>query len=396
VFYRIHLGLEDKTPVSAWESTNIESNGTQGITKPIMKKAVVITGMGWISSLGLNPQMNWEALLTKKNGIHKIHARLLKNFNTENLNIHPRDRRIMRKHSYMLIKCCRDAFHHSQLETSGIPGEDIGLFVGTGMIDYEIKDLLPAAALSKDPDGTFSYNIFFGRGYQTIFPLWPLSMINNICCCQAAIDLGIRGENAVYAPHADSCVQAVAEACNSLLEHRSKVVLVGGVSENGSLVSLTKASHSLRHTGSYLGEGCGILTLELLSQVKKRHIPPWGCISGYGFSFGKDEAQNGPTVRAYSQSMEHALSKAALRPSEIDLIMTQGNDSAGHRHNEKEAIHHVFTRSYDKVNIYSSKNVLGDTLAAAPAIDLCIGTYILRSGRIPEGQCASLILEKIT
>ncbi|MBI4847862.1 MAG: hypothetical protein HY808_04690 [Nitrospirae bacterium] len=422
-----------------------------------MKDKVVITGFGLVSSLGPNASETWDALLSGKSGAAQVPE-----LNPAELGIHPRDARIMDKHAHMLLKSSQDSFRHSRLDTSSIPKDDIGFFAGMGMVDYNIDDLLPAVVKSLDAHGSLDYDAFYSGAFQEIYPLWPLSMLNNISFCQAAINLGIKGESAVFSPHADSGAQAIMEGLNTIIEKKAQAVLAGGVSEKSSPLSLARASLSGilntssennpplkkgaaggffdeplcrpfggNRTGTILGEGCGVVTLELLSSAKKRQVPYFAAITGYASAFGKSDEYNCPASAAISNAMEQALIKAGLAPSDIDLIIAHGDGTRMGDANEIEAIHHTFSDCINKVNVFSSKGALGHMLAGAPAVDIILGTYILENGIIPavhnslppdknirfnlvnkgplkttikrivvnsfsyEGQCASLIIEAL-
>ncbi len=308
-----------------------------------MKDNIVITGTGLVSSLGNTASNTWNALLSGSCGIRLIdtfnpdgfesqHAALAEKLSTEELNIHPRDSRIMDKHSYMLIKASRDAFSHAKLDSGIVPSEGIGYFAGMGMIDYNTEDLLPSVLKSLDANGELDLDDFFSHAYREIHPLWPLSMLNNISFCQVAIDLGIKGENTVFSPHADSGMHAVIEAYNSIAENKSRVALAGGVSEKVSPLSIARGLLSgllnkggsscmpfgKNRNGSLLGEGCGIITLEMQSSADQRKIPALASVTGYGSSFELNSESACPTARAISRSMEDALKHAKLKTSDID------------------------------------------------------------------------------
>ncbi len=434
-----------------------------------MDDGVVITGTGIVCSLGNSMSDVWKALLSNKCGIRPIEGFDAQGFDCRmaaqvnltpsDLNIHPRDARIMDKHSLMLMKCSRDAFKESKLGTASIAGEDIGFFAGMGMVDYKIEDLLPAVSRSLDRQGNLNYNAFFSKGYQEIYPLWPLSMLNNISFCQVAIDLGVKGENTVFSPHSDSGMQAIAEAAKTVIDKKAKVALAGGVSEKVSPMSLARASlvgilntgnknPSLKkgdirgfldgmlcrpfgedRKGTILGEGCGIVALELYSSVKERDVPCLAVLTGYGFAFGISEESHCPTVSAMSRAMKLAINNAKINPSDIDVIIAHGDGTYLGDENEIEAIHRVFAGCIDKVNVFSSKGALGHLLSGASAVDVILGIQMLQNGIIPavsnaaqpdksikfnlvkepvkanvtrvlinsfsyEGQCASLIIEK--
>lgn len=427
-----------------------------------MDDSVVITGTGMVCSLGLSASETWDALLAGKHGISRIEGFDTRGFDCQMaaqvnglgpsvLDIHPRDARIMDKHSYMLMKSSRDAFKQSNLNKVPIPSKDIGFFAGVGMVDYKTEDLIPAILKSLSPQGgiDIDYDVFFSEGYREIFPLWPLSMLNNISFCQVAIDLGIKGENTVFSPHADSGVQAIAEAVKTLLDKKVQAVLTGGVSEKVSALSMARASLSgilntsdnsaemmcrpfgKGRNGTVLGEGCGILTLELRSSAEERHVTCLAMITGFGFAFEISEKFNYPTARAISRSMEEAIVSTELKPSDINVIIAHGDGTRTGDKNEIDAIHQVFSECIDKLHVFSSKAALGHLFAGAPAVDTILGIYMLKHGIIPavhnsqpsednimfnlaskeplrvhpkriminsqsyEGQCASLIIETV-
>ncbi len=417
---------------------------------------MVITGAAIVSSLGLSAQETWAAILSGRCGIHRMDAFDMQGFqcnasaqaqgiDPSELCIHPRDSRIMDKHSYMLMKAARDAYAHSRLDTRPVSPEETGFFAGMGMVDYNIEDILPAVLSSLDSEGNLDYDKFFSDTFQQIHPLWPLSMLNNISFCQVAIDLGIKGENTVFSPHADSCTYSIIEAFNSVREKKSRVTLAGGVSEKISPSSLARAflfgilnneepacrPFGMDRKGTILGEGCGILALESESSARERGVTALAMISGYGASFGISEASNCPTAKAISSSMEDALKRASLSPADIDLVIAHGDGTYSGDKKESEAIHRTFEGCIKKINLFSSKGALGHLLGGAAAVDAAIGVHILASGFIPaicnslpidngikfnivsgeplkadprrilinstsyEGQCASLIIESV-
>ena len=412
-----------------------------------MNDQVVITGAGIVCAIGLEASDVWHRLLDGKHGIHPVEdydvsgfanqmAAQVHGLNAESLDIHPRDSRIMNRHSLMLMKCAQDAFQQAGFHELQVPSDKIGFYAGMGMVDYEIEDLLSSVVKSLDAEGNLDYERFFSNGYHEIFPLWPLSMLNNISFCQAAIRLGICGENSVFSPHADSGAQAIAEAIAAVRSKSSLAVLAGGVSEKISPLSLAR-EHLHGKDGEWkpvLGEGCGILSLELQSAADARGADYLASLSGYGFAFGLDEGEAGPTVNAIAHSMQQAVESANVKPEDINLIITHGDCTGTGNRNEVEAIHDVFASCLDKIKAFSAKGAIGHLLAAAPVVDAIIGMQILKHGIIPatikgpgatepegeqridvifkepfkedvtrilincrsyEGQCASLVLEKV-
>ena len=412
-----------------------------------MNDRVVITGAGIVCAIGLEASDVWHRLLDGKHGIHPVEdydvsgfanqmAAQVHGLNAESLDIHPRDSRIMNKHSLMLMKCAQDAFQQAGFHEPQVPGDKIGFYAGMGMVDYEIEDLLSSVLKSMDTDGNLDYERFFSNGYQEIYPLWPLSMLNNISFCQVAIRLGICGDNTVFSPHADSGVQAIAEAIAAIRNRKAVAALAGGVSEKVSPLSLARELLLERKDGNrtVLGEGCGMLSLELQSSADARGAGYGASVSGYGFAFDPGEDEAALVVNAIAHSMQQAVGAANLKPEDIDLIITHGDLAGAGNKSEIEAIHEVFASCLDKIRGFSTKGAIGHLLAAAPVVDAIFGMQIFEQGVVPatikgtgsveaednmgfhvitgepltsdvrkilincqshEGQCASLILEKV-
>lgn len=373
---------------------------------------VVITGTGIICSLGQARDEIFHSLLSGKTGIRHVegfdasafpcsYAAQVIDLNPASLGIHPRDSRIMDTHAFMLMKCSRDAFSHADLETSSFQPEDIGFFAGMGMVDYKTEDILPSVLKSLNSSGDIDYESFYTNGYREIYPLWPLSMLNNISFCQVAIKLDMRGENTVFSPHADSGAQAVAEGIRTVLDGKSLVVLAGGVSEKLSPFSLARGLLSgilntsnnrdempcrpfaADRKGTILGEGCGVLTIESYQSSVKRRMQCLASVTGYSSAFGSDGKSSGPTAYAFGNAMKGALDSSGLNPSDIDLIIAHGDGTISGDKNEIDAIHEIFADCIDKVNVFSSKGALGHLLAGAPVVDIILGISMLESGIIP-------------
>ena len=374
---------------------------------------VVITGAGLVCSLGENIPATWDALLSGKCGIRPIEdfdpggfkcrmAAPVDALVPSELNIPPRDDRIMDKHSYMLLKCSRDAYFQSNLDKAPFSGEEIGFFAGMGMVDYNVEDLMPAILKSMNTEGSLDFDAFYSQGFQEIHPLWPLSMLNNITFSQVAISLGIQGENAVFTPHSDSGAMAIVEGMKTLEDNKAKVVLAGGVSEKISPSSLARAHvfgilntqennndamcspFSVDRNGTILGEGCGILTMELRSSAYKRNVPCLGSITGYGFAFEAEDGFSGPSANAISTAMKKSMDRAEIGPSDVDVIIAHGDGVRKGDQNEIEAIQRVFSGCADRIKVFSSKGALGHLLAGASAVDVILGLNMIKNGIVPS------------
>ncbi|MBF0457050.1 MAG: beta-ketoacyl synthase [Nitrospirae bacterium] len=376
-----------------------------------MREKAVITGIGAVCALGRTPEDIGDGLSRGRCGAVRIDigefpckaAAITACPTRQDLNISQRDARIMNTHSYLLMESAVKAYKNARIEEfPEITPDSIGFFAGLPMVDYEMADLLPAVVKSSSRDagdGAFDPDVFYKQGYREIYPLWPLSMLNNIALCQSSVKLKIRGENTVFSPHADAGLAAIAEGVAAVTGGRAKIVLAGGVSEKitpsslarGHIAGVLKSREdgvlscrpfSSSRTGTIPGDGAGFLAIETLSSARRRGVTPIAAITGWGRAFGTDNALLcGPTAAAIRNSMNAALSMAGLKPADIDLLIAHGDGTAAGDGNEIEAVNELFQSC--PISVISTKGALGNLYAAAAPLDAAVAAYAIKTGMIP-------------
>lgn len=378
-----------------------------------MSEPVVITGRSLATALGRGLDETWASLLAGRSGIGVIEgfdasgfpcqsAACVSGIDERSLDLPRRESRIMDLHSFILMKCATEAMAESSLQQHEDGVGDTGFFAAIGMVDYRQEDLIGAVSASHDEQGGIDYDKFYEQSFRDIFPLWPLSMLNNIALCQVAVRLGLRGENTVFSPHGDSAILAVAEAAATIEGGGNSAVFAGGVGEKVSESSLARGLlHGMLNTrdrvdpcrpfsaeraGGVLGEGGGVVLLESRARAEERGVPATAAVSGYGAAFGLADPANatmGPSVDAVRRSMTVALERGGRRPEEVDLVIAHGDGTPeGDRH-EWEAISGLFPAGDSKTRLYSSKGALGNLLGGAPIVDLILAERIIGTGLIP-------------
>ncbi|MBF0539051.1 MAG: hypothetical protein HQL03_12460 [Nitrospirae bacterium] len=380
------------------------------------QEMAVLTAAGVVSALGNSATEVWEALLTARTDIASIEgfdastfacntAAEVRRLEVQPLGINPKDIRIMNTHSLMLMKCAIEAYEVGGL--NGFPPEMIGFYAGLGMVDYEVSQILPAVVKSLKPEGNVNDNAFYINGYREIYPLWPLSMLNNIALSQAAIRLQIKGENVVFSPHADSGAQALIEGVRAVVDGKAMAVVAGGVSEKVNPLSIARGINmgylsgnalspfGAGRSGTILGEGAAMFVIERLSTALDRGLLPLVGFYGWGGAFQCGDDLSGPTAEAISAAMTAALRRAELAPEDIDVVIAHGDGTRAADGNESKAINAVFSESLSDLKVYASKGALGHLLAAAPAIDTFIASCILRDGIIPPTLNATPVDDEV-
>ena len=402
---------------------------------------IVITGLGAVCSLGNSVQEICLGLTSGKSGLTEIEgfdasgfgclAAQVKNLPAIKTDIHPQLAKSMGTHLSLLLISMEEALGSAAIVPDMFDPKDFGFFAGMGMVDYRIEDLLLSVLKSLSQSGELDYDRFFSTGYQEIYPLWPLGMLNNVAFCQAAIHFGLQGENCVFSPHGDAGIQAVAEAVKVLGEGKAKVALAGGVSEEVSPLSLARAklkgligppevkwgaeSANCAPSGIVLGECGAMLVLEPQAGAIERGANILARVMGFGFSCHGEGKGNFASRQAICSAMQGALSQAEVRPDQIDLIMPGSCCQ-----NEIEAVREIFGMDAEVPVAVSSARALGEMLAAGPILNTAIGlsipdlstltrdisqggaspgvpssaSLVLINGLSYEGRCASMIIRK--
>jgi 3-oxoacyl-(acyl-carrier-protein) synthase len=382
-----------------------------------MPEQVVITGTGLASALGHNPAGVFQALLAGHTGIRMLDDATSRGLSgtkgapvaplgPNSMEVTPRLASLMEKHLSLLFHASSQASANRSSETGTPCPEETGFYAGMGMVDYDIANLLPAVLKSRDSHGKLDYGRFYAQGYREIYPLWPLAMLNNVAFCQVAISLGLRGVNAVFSPHADAAIQAIAEGVASLQSQTATLVLAGGVSETLSPLSLNRARMSgilppldglrngchpfaAQRSGTVLGEGAGMVAMELESTAQANGTRPLARLTGFGFSCETGKTDTGVSNNALAHAMSQALDAAGIEPAAVDVVIAHGDGTIDGDSYELEAIHQVFQKVIASLPVFSSKGALGHLQAASPALDLVLATQMINNQAIPP--CPSSI-----
>ena len=375
-----------------------------------MIKDVVVTGVGIVSSLGLDVETHWRRLLDGKSGIISLASHGLDGFPCKAGGVvHglvsakvTRDRkalRTMNKASQMAMATCRMAIEDSGILANGINGDSVGLYLGLPMVDYEIPDLIEAARASIGSTGRWELKRFGNIGYKKIYPLWAVQMLNNIILSHIAIEFGFKGPNIVFSPYSASGIQAVGEAAKAIQGGEAPIIIAGGVSSRINEASMARhvLSGSLSPSeenpkevsrpfdrdrdGWVLGEGAGMLVLEESSHAEKRKAKIYARVSGFGTVFQRKE--DGSLSNGIFNAMKRALEDAELGAEQVDFVAAHAPSCKALDREESMAIEALFGSSNRNVLVSSSKSMIGHTLAAAGPIDVIHCVLSIRDHAVP-------------
>lgn len=134
--------------------------------------------------------------------------------------------------------------------------------------------------------------------------------------------------------------------------------------------------------GISLGEGAACLVLELRDKALARGAKIYGEILGFGMTADAHHLMK-PLALGASHAMKAALKDAQLNPDEIDYINAHGTGTALNDCTETEAIKSTFGDHGRRVLVSSTKSMHGHALGAAGALEAAATLLAVRDGIVP-------------
>ncbi len=365
-----------------------------------MNRRVVITGLGAVSSLGLNATSFWHALEAGRTGIRPfdlpikgtktIVAATIPGFDPDNY-FSAKDHSLLDLFSQYAVVAAREA------------ANDAGLVSGEKCL-VDAAAIFGSACCGKQTDDEVTYSLY----KQQRSRVHPFSIIKGMASAPASMvstHLGIKGPAFVISSACSSGAHAIIQGMSMIMSGVVNVALVGGTDAPFNY-SLLKCWDALRvvsndtcrpfckdRSGFVLGEGAGVLVLESEEHAKKRNARIYAEIAGCAMNSDAGHITR-PDLTGITNVMKQALRHAEVTPNEVDYINAHGTATAVNDIAETEAIHKVFGDHAKKLAISSTKSMHGHALGASSALELVATTLAIHHGVIPPTANFTIADEK--
>lgn len=363
-----------------------------------MKRRVVVTGLGVVTSLSCQVDDLWKRLLAGESGIHPLRlfdtSAFKVRFGGDIYDWDPGDlidkREIKRldRFTQFAMVAGEQAVLDSGIDFSKEDSFRAGVILGSGIgglteIEEQVERLL-----SKGPDRVSAFTI-------------PKLMLN-AAGGNLSIRHGMRGPNYTVATACASATNAMGDAFKAIQYDDADIMITGGTEaaitpmgvsgfQNMKALSTrneepTKASRPFDRDreGFVMSEGAGILVLEELEHAKARGARIYAEVLGFGASgdaghiTSPDEHGTGA-----ARAMENALRDARLSPDVIDYINAHGTSTPLGDKAETQAVKRVYGDHAYKLSISSTKSSLGHSLGASGGIEAVITTKAICANVAP-------------
>jgi 3-oxoacyl-[acyl-carrier-protein] synthase II len=354
------------------------------MTGTFKTQRVVVTGMGVISSLGFEISEFWNNLLAGKSGIDFITKFDTSNFDTkfagEIKNFSPGDfleakeARRMDLFTQYAIAAAEKAVKHSGLNLEAESKDRIGVIVSSGIGGMETFEK--------------QCRILLERGPQRISPFFIPMLISDIAPGYISIRYGLRGPNFSTVSACASSSHALGESFRTIQRGHADVMICGGaeaaitalgvggfnamkaLSTRNDVPQKASRPFDLQRDGFVMGEGAGIVVLESFEHALARGATIYAEVAGVGYTADAYHiTAPAPGGEGAAVAMQLALKDAGLAPEDIDYINTHGTSTPHGDIAEVQAIKQVFGDHAYKLNINSTKSIIGHLLGASGGVE---------------------------
>ncbi len=374
------------------------------------QQRIVITGMGVIAPIGLDPDELWENLLAGKTRAARITrfdpSPFAVQIACETNDFDPleyMDRKEVRRFDRVIqfaVACATQAVKQSCLEINASNANRIGVIFGTAI-----------GGLGSIQSG---YETLFSKGPTRVSPLTGPMMLPDMASGQVAITFGVRGPNHCVVSACATGNTALGEAVEVIRRGDADVMIAGSADAPMTPFALAAfhrtgamstrnddPQHASRpfdaqRDGFVFGEGAGAVVLETLEHARARGARPLAEIAGYGSSNDafhiSAPAEDG--IGAVL-SMQRAMEDAGVRPEDVDYINAHGTSTTLNDISETKAVKRVFGERAYQVPINSTKSMTGHLMGAAGTVEGIVCVKTIETGVIhptinyeyPDPEC---------
>jgi 3-oxoacyl-[acyl-carrier-protein] synthase II len=364
----------------------------------LLRRRVVITGIGLISPLGLDAPSTWDALLAGRSGVGPITrfdasafptriAAEVRGFDPERY-LERKDVRKLDTFSHYAIAATDEALRDSGFEIGEANADRVGVYIGSGIGGLPLLERQHTELLE--------------RGPRRVSPFFIPGMILNLAAGNVSIRYGARGPNLALATACATGTHAIGESarmiregwCDAMIAGGTEAVItplaVGGFCAMKALSTRNdepeRASRPFdaERDGFVMGEGAGLVLLEERDMALRRGARIYAEVVGYGMTGDAYHVSApDPEGRGAIGAMRMALADAGVDPRHVDYINAHGTSTPIGDRAETAAVKQVFGAHARELAFGSTKSMTGHLLGAAGGLETAVCALAVLHDRVP-------------
>jgi 3-oxoacyl-[acyl-carrier-protein] synthase II len=376
-----------------------------------MKRRVVVTGLGVVTSLGRAVDQFWDRLVRGDSGVGPITLFDVSGYRVqfggevpwkpeESGIANAKELRRLDRFTQFAMASAFDAVADSGIDFSKEDPYRCGVVIGSGIGGLSEFEAQHERLLTKGIDKVSPFTI-------------PKLMVNSGSGHVSSM-YGIKGPNFAVATACASAANSIGDALRAIQFGDADVMITGGSEaaltpmglagfQNMRALSFrTEAPQQasrpfdLERDGFVLAEGAGVVVLEELEHARSRGARVYGELMGYGASGDAGHiTQPDEEGRGAARAMKAALMDAGLAPEAVQYVNAHGTSTPLGDKAETIAMKKVFGGHAGRLAVSSTKSQLGHTLGASGGIELVVCALTLTRGVIaptinldhPDPEC---------
>ncbi len=370
-------------------------------------RRVVVTGLGMVSPVGCGAEASWKALTAGANG-----ARRITEFEVDDLScqigcfvprgdlaegkfnpddwMEPKEQRKVDDFIIYAMAAATQALADSGY-TADTPEkqERTGVLIGSGI--GGLSGIADTSILLRD------------KGPRRVSPFFIPGRLINLASGYVSIKHQLKGPNHAVVTACSTGAHAIGDAARLVALGDADVMVAGGAESPICRIAVagftacralstgfndrpTQASrpYDRDRDGFVMGEGAGVVVLEVLERAKARGAKIYAEVIGYGMS-GDAFHITAPAADgdgAY-RCMRAALKRADIDVSDIDYVNAHGTSTPMGDEIELAAVERLFGNTAGKLAMSSTKSATGHLLGAAGAIEAIFSVLAIRDNIAP-------------
>lgn len=362
------------------------------------RRRVVITGLGWVTSLGSSVDKVFDDLCNGRSGVHPIARFDTTDYSTKiggevlgwkgGPNLDLREAKRLDRFVQFALNAAIDAVGDSGLDFNKEDSWRCGSIVGSGVGGIEEFAKGHKRLLDKGPD--------------RVSPFMVPRLMCNASSGNISIYYKLHGPNSAVTSACASAAHAIGESAGAIRNNAADIMVCGGAEAALTPVGLasfialkalsrrnnnpTAASRPFDsdRDGFILSEGAGIVVLEELQHAIARGAKIYAELLGYGQSAdgwhitAPDEQGKGAAF-----AIETALKDASVNADDVDYANAHGTSTPLGDLAETRAIKLGFGHHAMKMPVSSTKSMTGHLLGASGGVEAIICAKAIETGVIP-------------
>jgi len=368
---------------------------------------VVISGLGFITSIGNSHKCVSESLRFMRSGIESIEfitgvklpitlAGTIKGFDThaatwagwvwpDGYNFSRDSLRTMPPHGLYALCATEQMVADAKLSPAELASDETALFCSSGGSPKLLRQYL---------------NQIIDSNGQRVSPASIVSTIAGTLNFNLSAHYHIRGAVAGFSSACASTTQALGYGFDEIRLGRHKRVIVVGGEEVGleatygfhGMRALSRQSDPLqasrpfdkKRDGFVATGGSVALVLEDIESASKRGAPIYAEVLGWGQAGdGHNPAISDPEGLGLATAMKRALNAAQLEPGLIDYVNAHATSTPAGDASEAKALKSVFTSSGANPKISSTKALTGHGLSMSGVMETAFCALALKEAFMP-------------